>query len=241
MSNTLALNSNTMPVISEQSLDSYLHRIKNIPILSVQDEQQLAHNMINNGDLEAARKLVMSHLRFVLYIAQGYRGYGLSESDLIQEGNVGLMKAVKRFDPLVGVRLVSFAVHWIRAEIHDFILRNWRIVKVVTTKAQRKLFFKLRSMKKRMGWLSQNEAEYIAKDLGVSHKDVLEMEKRLSALDVSFDAPTDNEDDNFSPSAYIEDRRYDPAILVEQDNWDEHGHFQLKTKGGAFPVGDWKD
>ena len=229
MSNTLALNSNTMPVISEQSLDSYLHRIKNIPILSAQDEQQLAHNMINNGDLEAARKLVMSHLRFVLYIAQGYRGYGLSESDLIQEGDVGLMKAVKRFDPLVGVRLVSFAVHWIRAEIHDFILRNWRIVKVVTTKAQRKLFFKLRSMKKRMGWLSQNEAEYIAKDLGVSHKDVLEMEKRLSALDVSFDAPTDNEDDNFSPSAYIEDRRYDPAILVEQDNWDKHGHFQLKT------------
>ncbi len=229
MSSALALNFNTQPIISEQSLDSYIRTIKGIPILSVEEEQKLAKRLHKEGDLEAARQLVMSHLRFVLYIAQSYRGYGLSEADLIQEGNIGLMKAVKRFDPTVGVRLVSFAVHWIRAEIHEFILRNWRIVKVVTTKAQRKLFFNLRSMKKRLGWLSPTEVDNVAKDLGVSSKDVLEMEKRLSAQDVAFDAPSDNdnEDEVFAPSAYLEDRRYDPATIVEEDEWEEHGHKQL--------------
>jgi len=175
-------------------------------------------------------QLVLSHLRFVIHIAQGYRGYGLPQADLIQEGNVGLMKAVKRFDPQVGVRLVSFAVHWIRAEIHEFIVRNWRVVKIATTKAQRKLFFGLRSAKKRLGWLTKNEAENIATDLGVSLKDVMEMEKRLSAQDVAFDAPTDNDDEesSWSPADYLEDNRYDPALEVEQNEWEIQGVQRLQ-------------
>jgi RNA polymerase sigma-32 factor len=237
MSNTLTLSSNTdLMAISEQSLDSYIHTIKAIPVLSADEEQELAERLYNEGDLEAARKLVISHLRFVLYIAHSYRGYGLPLSDLIQEGNIGLMKAVKRFDPKVGVRLVSFAVHWIRAEIHEFILRNWRIVKVVTTKAQRKLFFNLRSMKKRLGWLSQEEVENVAKDLGVSSRDVVEMEKRMSMQDVPFDAPVDSDDDEevFAPSAYLEDHRYDPAKQVEQYEWDEYNHNQLQLAFGQL-------
>jgi RNA polymerase sigma-32 factor len=230
MSNALALSLNTQLTILEQSEESYVRAVKAIPVLSAEEEQKLAERLYNEGDLDAARKLVVSHLRFVLYIAHSYRGYGLPEADLIQEGNIGLMKAVKRFNPNVGVRLVSFAVHWIRAEIHEFILRNWRIVKVVTTKAQRKLFFNLRSMKKRLGWLSQAEIENIAKDLGVSNKDVLEMEKRMSMQDVAFDAPVDSdeEDEVFAPAAYLEDRRYDPAALVEQEEWDEYGQNQLR-------------
>ena len=230
MSNTLALNFQSQLVVFEHSLESYIHSVKEIPVLSAEEEQELAERLYNQDDLEAARKLVMSHLRFVLYIAHGYRGYGLPEADLIQEGNIGLIKAVKRFNPNVGVRLVSFAVHWIRAEIHEFILRNWRIVRVVTTKAQRKLFFNLRSMKQRLSWLSSSEVEKIADDLGVSHKDVLEMEKRLSMQDVAFDAPIDNddEDDVSAPATYLEDHRYDPAVVAEQNEWEEHRHNQLQ-------------
>ena len=195
MSNALTLNFNTHLSLSEQTLENYVRTIKAIPILTLEQERELAERLYNEGDIVAARQLVMSHLRFVLYIANSYRGYGLPLADLIQEGNIGLIKAVKRFNPTLGVRLVSFAVHWIRAEIHEFILRNWRIVKVVTTKAQRKLFFNLRSMKKRLGWLTSEEVENVANDLGVSQKDVLEMEKRLGMQDISFDAPIDSDDD----------------------------------------------
>jgi RNA polymerase sigma-32 factor len=231
MSTALTLKPNTLPAVLSQDVESYAKTVKSIPILSPEEEQELAQRLKQNNDLEAARQLVISHLRFVLYIAQSYRGYGLAEADLIQEGNIGLMKAVKRFDPSVGVRLVSFAVHWIRAEIHEFILRNWRIVKIVTTKAQRKLFFNLRSMKKRLGWFSAKEIDNVAKDLGVSQKDVLEMEKRLSAHDIAFDSPTDNDDDddlNFTPATYLEDKRYDPAALVEQNDWENYNHKLLQ-------------
>lgn len=236
MSNALALKLNTLPAVLGQDIDSYAQSVKAIPVLSKEEERELAgrlhkkDDLEDDLDLEAARQLVISHLRFVLYIAQSYRGYGLAEADLIQEGNIGLMKAVKRFDPKFGVRLVSFAVHWIRAEIHDFILRNWHIVKVVTTKAQRKLFFNLRSMKKHLGWLSAAEVENVAKDLGVSRKDVLEMEKRLSAHDVAFDAPSNSTDEEeaYAPATYLEDNRYDPAVLVEQNEWEGHNHKQLQ-------------
>ena len=229
MSKALSLKFNMLPVFQGQEIESYKQSIKQIPVLSAEEERELAERFQKEDDLEAARKLVMSHLRFVLYIAQSYRGYGLPEADLVQEGNIGLMKAVKRFDPSFGVRLVSFAVHWIRAEIHEFILRNWRIVKVVTTKAQRKLFFNLRSMKKRLGWLSAKEVENVAKDLGVKTKDVLEMEQRMSAKDLTFDAPSDadDEDDVFSPSAYLEANDYDPAVIVEQNDWEDHNNQQL--------------
>lgn len=230
MSNALTLRNTTPLAVLDQDLDTYIQAIRAIPVLSVEDEQKLAERFQGEGDLASARQLVISHLRFVLYIAQSYMGYGLPLADLVQEGNIGLMKAVKRFDPNMGVRLVSFAVHWIRAEIHEYILRNWRIVKVVTTKAQRKLFFNLRSMKKRLGWLTPAEVENVARDLGVTSKDVLEMEKRLSAQDISFDGPVDGDDDDdvFAPSAYLEDRRYDPAVVIEQDEWEEHGHGQLQ-------------
>lgn len=236
MSNTLALNFNTQLTISDQGIENYIRAVKAIPVLNAEEEQELAERLYQEGDIEAARRLVMSHLRFVLYIANSYRGYGLPLADLVQEGNIGLMKAVKRFNPNMGVRLVSFAVHWIRAEIHEFILRNWRIVKIVTTKAQRKLFFNLRSMKKRLGWLSSAEVEQVAKDLGVSSKNVLEMEKRLSMQDVAFDAPSnsDDEDDNFAPAAYLEDHRYDPALMIEQDEWEEHGQDQLQQAFGQL-------
>jgi RNA polymerase sigma-32 factor len=233
MSNSLTLNFNTQLIISDHSLDSYIYAVKSIPVLNAEEERELAERFYKEGDLEAARQLVMSHLRFVLYIANGYRGYGLPLTDLVQEGNVGLMKAVKRFNPNLGVRLVSFAVHWIRAEIHEYILRNWRIVKVVTTKAQRKLFFNLRSMKKRLGWMSHQEVETVAKDLGVSSKDVLEMEKRLSMQDVAFDVPVDSDDEDeiFAPASYLEDHRYDPAKIIEKNEWEERGLGQLQ---GAF-------
>lgn len=230
MSTALTLNLNTQLIISDHGLDSYIYAVKSIPILTAEEERELAERFYKEGNLEAARQLVMSHLRFVLYVANSYRGYGLPLADLVQEGNVGLMKAVKRFNPTLGVRLVSFAVHWIRAEIHEYILRNWRIVKVVTTKAQRKLFFNLRSMKKRLGWMSHQEVEEVAKDLGVSSKDVLEMEKRLSMQDIAFDAPvdSDDEDDIFAPVSYLEDHRYDPAMVIEKNEWEEQGHGQLQ-------------
>ncbi len=223
MSTAIALSQNLNLLGISQSLESYIQAVKNIPILNSEQEQELARRYHEQGDLEAARLLTISHLRFVLHIANSYRGYGLPQADIIQEGNIGLMKAVKRFDPSVGVRLVSFAVHWIKAEIHEYILKNWRIAKVATTKAQRKLFFNLRSMKKRLGWLNQDEVEKIAADLGVSEKEVLEMEQRLTRQDVAFDAPEDgNDDDNYSPAAYLEDNRYDPARLIENDDWEQN-------------------
>ena len=204
------------------SLDTYIHAVGAIPVLSKEDEQALANRFHDDGDLDAARDLVMAHLRFVVHIAKGYTGYGLPLGDLIQEGNVGLMKAVKRFDPDYGVRLVSFAVHWIRAEIHEFVLKNWRIVKVATTKAQRKLFFNLRKSKKSLAWLSHAETEAVAKDLGVSPKEVTEMERRLSARDAIFDPAPDLGDDNtFSPAAYLPSPEGDPATLVENADFND--------------------
>jgi RNA polymerase sigma-32 factor len=202
------------------SLDAYIQAVGTIPVLSKEDEQALATHFRESEDLDAARDLVMAHLRFVVHIAKGYTGYGLPLNDLIQEGNVGLMKAVKRFDPDYDVRLVSFAVHWIRAEIHEFVLKNWRIVKVATTKAQRKLFFNLRKAKKSLAWLSASETEAVAKDLGVSAKEVTEMEKRLHSRDAIFD-PTPNADDerNFTPAAYLPSPDADPATLVEAVDW----------------------
>jgi len=202
-------------------LGAYVQAVSSIPVLSVEQERELTEDLFYNDNLDAARQLVMSHLRFVAHIARSYNGYGLSEADLIQEGNVGLMKAVKRFDPERGVRLVSFAVHWIKAEIHEYILRNWRIVKVATTKAQRKLFFNLRSQKKQLGWFSQAEAEAVAEDLGVAVSEVQKMEGRLSSYDVTFDSPTDADDDDAwqAPANYLEDKRQDPSQLVEQADW----------------------
>jgi RNA polymerase sigma-32 factor len=215
------------------NIEGYARAIKAIPMLTVEEERALAERLHHEEDLEAAGVLVMSHLRFVLHIASNYRGYGLPQADLIQEGNIGLMKAVRRFDPAVGVRLVSFAVHWIRAEMHEHILRNWRIVKIATTKSQRKLFFNLRKAKKRLGWMTRDEVETVAKDLGVSPKDVWEMERRLNNHDMSFDLPTtdvdDDENEPFSPESYLEDNRYDPAILVEENDWENHGHWLLET------------
>jgi RNA polymerase sigma-32 factor len=210
------------------SLESYLSAARNIPILSAEDERELAVQLQDHGDLEAAQKLVLSHLRFVAHVARSYSGYGLSLADLVQEGNIGLMKAVKRFDPTFGVRLISFAVYWIRAEIHEFILRNWRIVKVATTKAQRKLFFNLRSKKKQLGWFSNDEVNAVAEDLGVKRTDVLEMEKRLSGLDIGFDGPDDN-DENIAPAPanYLEDTSLEPARLVEQSDWSENQESRL--------------
>ncbi|HSC68073.1 MAG TPA: RNA polymerase sigma factor RpoH [Cellvibrio sp.] len=204
------------------NLNAYVQAVSSFSILTVEQEQELARDLVTNGNLDAARKLVMAHLRFVVHIARSYNGYGLPLGDLVQEGNVGLMKAVKRFDPDKGVRLVSFAVHWIKAEIHEFILRNWRIVKIATTKAQRKLFFNLRSAKKRLAWLSNDEAQAVAQDLGVDIKQVREMEGRLASYDAGFDAGEDDEDDGYvAPAHYLEDNRYDPAVRLEESNWEE--------------------
>jgi RNA polymerase sigma-32 factor len=208
------------------SLDHYIQAAYSIPVLSADEERTLAIRLRDHDDLEAAKQLVLAHLRFVIHVARGYAGYGLQLSDLIQEGNVGLMKAVKRFDPEVGVRLVSFAVHWIRAEIHEFVIRNWRLVKVATTKAQRKLFFNLRKAKKHLGWLSKEEAEAVAKDLGVTTREVAEMEQRLSGRDVSFD-PDPNNDEDFAPVAYLPSPNSDPAQAIEQDDWETDAHDRL--------------
>ena len=210
------------------SLDSYIDRVSQIPVLSKDDEVALATRFRTEADLDAARQLVLSHLRFVVHIARGYLGYGLPMGDLVQEGNVGLMKAVKRFDPTVGVRLVSFAVHWIRAEIHEYVLRNWRLVKVATTKSQRKLFFNLRKMKKNLAWLSEEETRVVARDLGVEVSDVREMEQRLSARDMSFDpTPESDEDDTYSPAMYLPASNADPAIEVEREEWEEDSSERL--------------
>ena len=211
------------------SLDSYIDRVSQIPVLSKEDEVALAVRFRSEADLDAARQLVLSHLRFVVHIARGYLGYGLPMGDLVQEGNVGLMKAVKRFDPGVGVRLVSFAVHWIRAEIHEYVLRNWRLVKVATTKSQRKLFFNLRKMKKNLAWLSEAETAAVARDLGVDVADVREMEQRLSARDMSFDpTPESDEEETYSPAMYLPASNADPAIEVENEEWEEDSTERLE-------------
>ncbi len=230
MSHALTLPLHTSFASLDQGLDAYAQVVRIIPVLSVEEEYELARRWQTENNVDAARQLVMSHLRFVMYIANGYRGYGLQQADLIQEGNIGLMKAVQRFNPEIGVRLVSFAVHWIRAEIHEFILRNWRIVKVATTKAQRKLFFKLRGMKKRMGWQNKAEVENVARELGVSTKDVLEMEKRMAMQDTSFDPPVDCDDEeNFSPASYLEDTRYEPSRALEEAQWQMQNTDRLYT------------
>ncbi|MBX3703776.1 MAG: RNA polymerase sigma factor RpoH [Steroidobacteraceae bacterium] len=204
------------------SLEAYVERVSSIPMLTREQELELARRFREHQDLDAARDLVLSHLRFVVHIARGYLGYGLPVGDLIQEGNVGLMKAVKRFDPDMGVRLVSFAVHWIRAEIHEFVIRNWRLVRIATTKAQRKLFFNLRRMKKNLAWLSDEEARAVAGELGVEPREVRDMEQRLAARDLSFDpAPdADEEETTASPSLYLPSPEADPAAAIEQEQWE---------------------
>jgi RNA polymerase sigma-32 factor len=223
MTQALTIRNQTLALpLATGNLDQYIQAAFSIPVLTLEEERNLAERLQRDSDLDAARQLVMSHLRFVVRIARGYSGYGLALGDLIQEGNIGLMKAVKRFDPTVGVRLVSFAVHWVRAEIHEFILRNWRIVKVATTKSQRKLFFNLRSRKKRLGWMNREEVNAIAEDLGVKPETVLEMESRLSGQDVGFDpAGSDDDDDSpaYAPAAYLTDAANDPALTVEQEDW----------------------
>jgi len=210
------------------SLDNYIQAVNALPVLDKETEQALAHRLVDDGDITAARTLVMSQLRFVVHIARGYSGYGLPLADLIQEGNIGLMKAVKRFDPEVGVRLVSFAVHWIRAEIHEFVIKNWKLVKVATTKAQRKLFFNLRRAKKHLGWLSKEETTAVANDLGVSEREVTEMEQRLYSHDVAFDpAPGDDEESPYSPSLYLPNPEADPAAALEASDWNDQANASL--------------
>ena len=227
MSNALTINNNAMaiPVIADD-LNSYMSKIATIDLLSVEQEQSLARRLRESEDLDAARQLVMSQLRFVVHIARTYKGYGLPMADLIQEGNIGLMKAVKRFDPDVGVRLISFAVHWIRAEIHEFVIKNWRIVKVATTKSQRKLFFKLRSAKKQLNWLNQDEVAAVAKDLGVDEKVVVEMESRMHGHDSAFDAPVGSGEDriSLSPSDTLYQEQDDPSMILEKEDGRSNSH-----------------
>lgn len=215
--------------LSSGSLEAYVQAVSAIPVLDAEEERRLARRYRQKNDLDAARRLVLANLRFVVHIARGYSGYGLPQADLIQEGNVGLMKAVKRFDPELNVRLVSYAVHWIRAEIHEFILRNWRIVKVATTKAQRKLFFNLRGAKKRLAWLGRDEVEAVARDLGVRPDEVMEMESRLSGYDASFDGPSRDEEEGayHAPAAYLQDLRMDPTTQVEESEWRDHSEHRL--------------
>ena len=225
MSNALALPVN----LSVGTFDAYLNLVRQMPRLTVDEERDLTLRYRDDGDLEAARELIMTNLRFVVHVARGYSGYGLSMPDIIQEGTVGLMKAVKRFDPDIGVRLVSFAVHWIKAEIHEYVIKNWGIVKVATTKAQRKLFFNLRKSKKNIGWLSNDEAIAIAADLNVDVTDVYEMEKRLGNQDLSFDMPVDESSDESGtyPASYLHQYGTDPSILLENSDWEGHGQDRL--------------
>ena len=211
------------------NLEAYVNTVNSIPLLTPEQERELAESLYYEQDLEAARQMVLAHLRFVVHIARSYSGYGLAQADLIQEGNVGLMKAVKRFNPEMGVRLVSFAVHWIKAEIHEFILRNWRIVKVATTKAQRKLFFNLRSQKKRLAWLNNDEVHRVAESLGVEPREVREMESRLTGHDMAFDPAAEADDDSAfqSPANYLEDHRYDPARQLEVADWTDNSTSNL--------------
>lgn len=226
MNKQLQLASLNLPL---GSLDAYIHRVNQFPMLSAEEEYNYAERFQSEGCIDSARQLVLAHLRYVVRVARGYLGYGLPLNDLIQEGNIGLMKAVKRFDPTVGVRLVSFAVHWIKAEIHEYVIRNWRIVKVATTKAQRKLFFKLRQMKTRLGWSSPEEVKAIAHDLGVSPEEVVRMERRLNARDAAFDEPADDDANAqfFSPVQYLQDPNGDPALLIEKETTEERNHGNL--------------
>ncbi len=218
MSLTTALRVYT-PTLPASSLDNYIHYANQIPMLSLEDEQNYARKLFIDGDLSAAKDLILPHLRYVIKIARGYSGYGLALGDLIQEGNIGLMKAVQRFNPDIGVRLVSFAVHWIKAEIHEFIIKNWRIVKIATTKAQRKLFFNLRRMKTRLGWFSKQEINDVAQDLGVEPEQVMQMEARLNSIDASFDATpdSDGEESALVPAQYLEDQTANPEIALAQN------------------------
>ncbi len=211
------------------NLESYIRAANTWPMLTADEEKALAERLHYEGDLEAAKTLILSHLRFVVHIARNYSGYGLPQADLIQEGNIGLMKAVRRFNPEVGVRLVSFAVHWIKAEIHEYVLRNWRIVKVATTKAQRKLFFNLRKNKQRLGWFNQDEVEMVARELGVSSKDVREMESRMSAQDMAFDMSSDDDSESHAvaPVLYLQDKSSNFADGIEDDNWEEQAANKL--------------
>ena len=210
-------------------LQAYINTVHSIGLLTPEEEKKLAEDLYYRNDLDAARKLVLAHLRFVIYIAKSYSGYGLSEADLIQEGNIGLMKAIRKFNPEVGVRLVSFAVHWVKAEIHEYVLKNWKIVKIATTKAQRKLFFNLRKKKKGLEWFTEEEIEQVAKDLGVKPSEVREMEKRLSGSDMSFDPLSESDDDeaSFAPSQYLEDEDANPADIFENQSLSEESTSQL--------------
>ena len=231
MSDTMQSMALTVP--QSGSIEAYVQSAYSIPMLTAEREHELATRLYSENDLQAAQELIMSHLRFVIHVAKGYAGYGLPQADLVQEGNVGLMKAVKRFNPEVGVRLVSFAVHWIKAEIHEFVLKNWRIVKVATTKAQRKLFFNLRKNKKRLGWFSNDEVNNVAETLGVSTKDVLEMESRMSNQDQAFELSNDDDDNvgvgSYSPAQYLEDKQSDLATEVEDQNWEQHANQRLSN------------
>lgn len=225
MNNALATVAMSVP---QGNIESYVTAIHSVPVLTPEQEYELASRYKNEGDLDAVRELILSHLRFVAHIARSYNGYGLPQADLIQEGNVGLMKAVKRFDPEVGVRLISFAVHWIKAEIHEFVLKNWRIVKVATTKAQRKLFFNLRGAKKSLNWLNNEEVKAVAEDLGVSEIEVRRMESRLNSRDTAFDLPSDADDEtSFAPAAYLESDNSDPAETLENQDWHDHNQQRL--------------
>lgn len=217
-------------------LSGYFSRIADIPVLTAEEERDLAERLRDNNDLEAARRLILAQLKFVVHIARGYNGYGLPLADLVQEGNIGLMKAVKRFDPTVGVRLISFAVHWIRAEIHEYVIRNWRIVKVATTKAQRKLFFKLRGNKKRLGWFSAEEVDTVAENLGVTSEQVLEMERRLASHDAAFDGAGNEDDGNtaLAPAQYLQQDNADPALLHERASDSENQHQALAAAMGTL-------
>ena len=228
MAQSLALSINLSP---EKGMAAYVRAVNALPILSASEERKLARRYRKNQDLEAARQLVVSHLRYVVHIARGFSGYGLPQADLIQEGNIGLMKAVKHYDPARKVRLMSFAIHWIRAEIYDYILRNWRIVKVATTKAQRKLFFNLRKSRERLGWMTRGEVDTLASNLDVSAKTVQEMESRLSSGDVPFDADNDGDEDNFhaAPAGYLQDMRYNPEVLATQSDQEDSRHKLMQS------------
>ncbi|AWB69396.1 RNA polymerase sigma factor RpoH [Vibrio cholerae] len=214
-----------MALVSQDSLDSYIRSVNGYPMLSADEERELAERLHYKGDIDAAKGLILSHLRFVVHVARGYSGYGLPMADLVQEGNIGLMKAVKRFNPEMGVRLVSFAVHWIKAEIHEYVLRNWRIVKIATTKAQRKLFFNLRKSKKRLGWFNNGEVETVARELGVEPAEVREMESRLAAQDAAFEMSAEDDENGMAytaPMLYLEDKHSDLADNLEAENWEAH-------------------
>ncbi|ACZ78866.1 MULTISPECIES: RNA polymerase sigma factor RpoH [Dickeya] len=220
----------TFALVPQGSLEGYIRAANAYPMLTADEERALAERLHYHGDLDAAKQLILSHLRFVIHVARNYSGYGLPQADLIQEGNIGLMKAVRRFNPDVGVRLVSFAVHWIKAEIHEYVLRNWRIVKVATTKAQRKLFFNLRKTKQRLGWFNQDEVELVARELGVTSKDVREMESRMAAQDMTFDpSPEDDAQPGqpMAPMLYLQDKSSDFADGIEEDNWETHAADKL--------------